>query len=157
MPLARSSQRVEKALREVGLSSEVRELPASTRSAAEAADALGCSVAQIAKSLIFRTVTDARAVLIIASGANRVDEARVAAVLGTPIVKADADYVRAATGYAIGGVPAIGHARALTTLVDRDLLQYETVWAAAGTPRTVCELPTQSLATLTGGQVTAIG
>ena len=84
------------------------------------------------------------------------DEVRVGELLGAPIAKADADYVRETTGYAIGGVPPVGHHRALTTLIDQDLLHYETVWAAAGTPRTVCALPARMLASLTGGRVATI-
>jgi len=156
MPSAKASLRVQQTLSDRGLTCSVRELPDSTRTAAEAAHALGCEIAQIAKSLVFRNMADDSAVLIIASGANRVDEAHVGDVLGTRIAKADADFVRETTGFAIGGVPPVGHRQSLTTLIDRDLLQYETVWAAAGTPRSVCELPTGMLAKLTGGLVADI-
>jgi prolyl-tRNA editing enzyme YbaK/EbsC (Cys-tRNA(Pro) deacylase) len=153
---AKASQRVQQALIDHGLACSVQELPDSTRTAADAAAALGCEVAQIAKSLVFKDAASGAAVLIIASGANRVDETRAGELLGTRIVKADADYVRRMTGYTIGGVPAVGHREALTTIIDRDLLQYQTIWAAAGTPRSVCEIPSHELARLTGGQVADI-
>lgn len=153
---AKASQRVQQALIDHGLTGDVQELPGSTRTAADAALALGCEVAQIAKSLVFKDAGDGAAVLIIASGANRVDEARVGELLGTRIDKADAEYVRRITGYAIGGVPAVGHREALATIIDRDLLRYETIWAAAGTPRSVCEIPAQKLAELTGGRIADI-
>ena len=156
MPPAESSARVQQALVDLGIDSRVRELPASTHTAADAAAALGCAIAQIAKSLVFKNLADGTAVLIIASGANRVDEAGVGDLLGAQIAKADADYVREVTGYAIGGVPPVGHRRALTTLIDRDLLQFQTIWAAAGTPRSVCELPTHELQRLTDGRVATV-
>ncbi|MDH3714726.1 MAG: YbaK/EbsC family protein [Gammaproteobacteria bacterium] len=156
MPADKSSQRVQQALLAHGLTCVVQELSDSTRTAADAAAALGCEVAQIAKSLVFKDAADGTALLIIASGANRVDEARVGELLSTRIVKADADYVRGMTGYAIGGVPAVGHREALTTIIDRDLLQYDTIWAAAGTPHSVCEIPSHELAALTGGRVADI-
>ncbi len=156
MPPAKSSARVQQALVELGIDCRVRELPASTHTAADAAAALQCEIAQIAKSLVFRTADESTAVLIIASGANRVDETSVSRLLGTRIVKADADFVREVTGFAIGGVPPVGHRQPLTTLIDEDLLQHETIWAAAGTPRSVCELPTRALERLTGGRITAV-
>ncbi len=155
MPSARSSARVQQALADLGIDSRVHELPASTHTAVDAAAALRCEIAQIAKSLVFKTAAD-EAVLIIASGANRVNEAAVSELLGIPIAKADADFVREVTGYAIGGVPPVGHSPPLTTLIDEDLLQYATIWAAAGTPRSVCELPTGELPRLTGGRVVTV-
>ena len=123
----------------------VREFPQGTRTAADAAAAIGCEVGAICKSLVFRA--GGRPLLIIASGANRVDEARFGAE------KADADYVRQQTGFAIGGVPPFGHARAIETIVDEDLLAYETVWAAAGTPSAVFPIAPADLVARTGGRV----
>ena len=110
-------------------------------------------VAQIAKSLVFRGASSGRAVLVIASGTNRVDEALVAAAIGEAIGKADAAFVRAATGYAIGGVPPLGHAQPIETLFDEDLLRHETVWAAAGTPHAVFPASPAALARATGGRL----
>ncbi len=152
-----STERVRQALAAAGIAAQVRELPHSARTAREAAAALGCGVAQIAKSLVFRRADDGRAVLVVASGANRVDEARVAQHLGAAIAKADADFVRASTGYAIGGVPPLGHDAPLATLVDRDLLAFDTVWAAAGTPHAVFALTPQALIAATRAQVLALG
>jgi prolyl-tRNA editing enzyme YbaK/EbsC (Cys-tRNA(Pro) deacylase) len=122
-----------------------REFPEGTRTAADAAAAIGCEVGAICKSLVFR-VGDAP-LLIVASGSNRVDEARFDAE------KADATFVREQTGFAIGGVPPYGHARAIETVVDEDLLAYETVWAAAGTPSSVFPIAPAELVARTGGRV----
>lgn len=127
----------------------VMEFDASTRTAAEAAAAIGCAVAEIAKSLVFRAASG-RPVLVVASGDNRVDEAKVAALVGEPIGRADAAFVREATGYAIGGVAPVGHATAPVTLIDADLRRFETIWAAAGTPNAVFRLTPDDLARLTG-------
>ena len=154
--LSRSAQRVRDALAARGAPCEVVELPASTRTAADAAAAVGCAVAQIAKSIVFRTVQSGRPVLVIASGANRVNEARIAAYLGEAIEKADADFVRAQTGFAIGGVPPVGHAQSITTIVDEDLLAPGDIWAAAGTPNAVFKLAAASLPVLTAGVVKSI-
>ncbi len=154
--LSGSAQRVQAALDAHGLTAEVREFPASTRTSAAAAAAIGCTVGQIAKSLVFRARTSDRAVMVIASGANRVDEKAVAARLGEPIGRADADFVRARTGYAIGGVPPVGHPEPLPTFIDRDLLGYDEIWAAAGTPNAVFRLRPADLVTLTGGEVADI-
>lgn len=151
-----STERVQRALAAAGIAAQVRALPHSARTALEAAAALGCGVGQIAKSLVFRRADDGRALLVIASGANRVDEARVAQHLGAGIAKADAAFVRASTGFAIGGVPPLGHDAPLTTLVDRDLLAYEIVWAAAGTPHAVFALAPRQLVAATGAQVLAL-
>ncbi len=151
-----SAQRVQAALDAHGLAAEVREFPASTRTSAEAAAAIGCAVGQIAKSLVFRARETDRAVMVIASGANRVDEKAVAERLGEPIGRADADFVRARTGYAIGGVPPVGHPEPLPTYIDRDLLGYDEIWAAAGTPNAVFRLRPADLVALTGGDVADI-
>lgn len=151
-----SAQRVQAALDAHGLAAEVREFPAGTRTSAEAAAAIGCTVGQIAKSLVFRARTSDRAVMVIASGTNRVDEKAVAARLGEPIGRAAADFVRARTGYAIGGVPPVGHREPLPTYIDRDLLGYDEIWAAAGTPNAVFRLRPADLVALTGGEVADI-
>jgi prolyl-tRNA editing enzyme YbaK/EbsC (Cys-tRNA(Pro) deacylase) len=115
----------------------VQELPDSTRTARDAAAALGCEIGQIVKSLVFQNATTGEAVLVLASGSNRVDESRISALVDAEILKADADFVRRATGFAIGGVPPLGHKSACQTFVDEDLLKYPEVWAAAGTPNAV--------------------
>jgi prolyl-tRNA editing enzyme YbaK/EbsC (Cys-tRNA(Pro) deacylase) len=129
------------------------ELPQSTRTAADAAKAIGCEVGQIAKSLVFRAIESGSAVLVIASGTNRVNESAIAAAIGEPIGKADADFVRARTGFAIGGVPPIGHPEPIRTFIDEDLLRFDRIWAAAGTPNAVFELSPADLGQLTGGSV----
>ncbi len=141
-----SALRVQAAL---GDGFRVLEFPASTRTAAEAAEAIGCTVGQIAKSILFRAESG-RPVLVVACGTNRVDERKVAALLGEKIGRADAEFVRAATGYAIGGVPPVGHTTPPIVLLDRDLEAFETIWAAAGTPNAVFRLTPAELARLTG-------
>lgn len=148
-----SAQKVQDAFRAQGVESEVIEMASTTRTAAEAAAALGCAVAQIAKSLVFRTRQGHDPVLVIASGANRVDEKRLTALVGESVEKADADYVRQVTGFAIGGVPPIGHSTPLKTFLDEDLLKYETLWAAAGTPHAVIQLTPAQLCAVTSGKV----
>lgn len=155
-PLTESAQRVQNALQALGLECQVVELPASTRTAAEAAQAIGCRVEQIAKSLVFRGVSTNRPVLAVVSGANRVDEGRVGELIGDGIAKADADYVRQRTGYAIGGVPPVGHAEPLPCLIDEHLLQYDAIWAAAGTPRAVFRLTPPDLQRITAGRVACV-
>lgn len=135
---------------------EVLEFDASTRTAADAAAAIGCTVPQIAKSLIFRAADSNRPVLVIASGANRVDEKRVAALIGESIARADADFVRGATGFAIGGVPPVGHSTQPLVLVDETLLTFADIWAAAGTPNAVFKLAPSELVELTGGRIAAV-
>lgn len=151
-----SSKRVQQAIRAKGFSFEVVELPDSTRSAKEAAAAIGCDVAEIAKSLIFKGRETGEAYLVIASGTNRVDESKISGLANEPIVKPDAGFVREQTGFAIGGVPPVGHARPLLTWIDEDLLQYPTIWAAAGTPFSVFRLNSDQLKELTGGMVAAV-
>ncbi len=134
----------------------VLEFDAGTRTAADAAAAIGCSVAEIAKSLLFRAKETGRPVLVVASGVNRVDEKKVAALIGEKIARADADFVRENTGFAIGGVPPVGHAKTPITLIDEDLMQFETIWAAAGTPNAVFRLTPRELVGLTGGRLGAV-
>jgi len=154
--LPRSVRRVQQALAAAGVEAQVVELPESTRTAVDAAAAIGCRVEQIAKSLIFRCTGSGLPVLVIASGTNRVDERLVAAHLGEPIAKADADFVRGATGFAIGGIPPLGHAAPLRTLIDADLLKLDTIWAAAGTPNAVFSLDAGQLTRATGGEVVPV-
>lgn len=153
MPLKPSAQRVQDALAARGLGERVVELTATARTAAEAAAALGCEVGQIAKSLVFRQRQSGRPVLVIACGSNRVDQARVAELLGEPMDRADPEFVREQTGFAIGGIPPLGHARPLLTIVDEDLLRYPRIWAAAGHPNAVFPLTPQELVSVTGGRV----
>jgi prolyl-tRNA editing enzyme YbaK/EbsC (Cys-tRNA(Pro) deacylase) len=154
--LTASAHRVQAALDAEGIGLAVVQLPDSTRSAAEAAAAIGCEVAHIAKSLVFRGERSGAPVLVIASGANRVDENAVAERIGEPVGKADADYVREQTGFSIGGVPPVGHLSRLRTLIDVDLLSLAEIWAAAGTPNAVFKLNPSQLMQLTGGEVVAI-
>ena len=151
--LSQSAQKVQDALSELDLSLEVLELPNSTRTAVEAAQAVGCQVGQIVKSLIFKGKRSRRPILVIASGANRVDEKKVEAQIGEPLGKADAYFVRQQTGFAIGGVPPLGHSHKIDTFIDRDLLSYQDVWAAAGTPRAIFRLDPQDLPKMTGGLI----
>ncbi|MCB0064073.1 MAG: YbaK/EbsC family protein [Caldilineaceae bacterium] len=151
-----SAQRVQDALHDCGFTNQVIELADSTRSAAEAAAAVGCDVAQIAKSLIFQGKTSGRAILIIASGANRVNEKNVARRLGEKLTRPDADFVREQTGFAIGGVPPVGHTQQLTTLIDEALLQLDQIYAAAGHPNALFALTPAELVEMTGGEVISI-
>lgn len=140
-----SKERFEQRARAAGLSITTTTFPAGTRTAADAATAIGCEVDQIVKSLVF--IADDQPVLVLASGANRVAERKLAKALGADDVRAArAEEVREITGYAIGGTPPFGHDQQLRTLLDRDLLDHDEVWAAAGTPDTVFALPPQQLA-----------
>lgn len=152
-PLKPSAQKVQDALYALGYQNQVVEFADSTRTAADAAAAVGCTVGQIAKSLLFRGAESQRPILIITSGSNRVHEKRAAKQIGEKLEKADADFVRARTGYAIGGVPPLGHAESVPTYIDQDLLQYETIWAAAGHPNAVFRLLPAELIEMTGGTV----
>ena len=144
---ASAARRVQEIL---GSGFAVVEFETSTKTSADAAAAIGCSVAQIAKSLVFRAGD--RPVLVVASGTNRVDEKKVSALLGEAIGRADADFVREKTGYAIGGVAPVGHAVPPAVLLDADLQQYDVIWAAAGTPNAVFRLTAVDLERLTGGR-----
>lgn len=142
-------------LNSLGIDARVVEFEQTTRTAQDAADAIGCQVGQIVKSLIFQTKSGA-GLLALTSGANRVDEKRIRALLGEKLGKADAGFVRQATGYAIGGVPPFGHATQLITYIDQDLMQYAAIWAAAGTPNAVFEIKPQDLAAASGGEIVQI-
>ncbi len=154
--LSPSAQKVQAVLQTLGFANVVVEHQQTTRTSAEAAQAVGCAVGQIAKSLVFRGKHSGRPLLVIASGANRVDEKKIAAWLGEKVDKPDADFVRARTGFAIGGVPPVGHVEPIPTLIDPDLLQYDFIWAAAGTPNAVFQLTPAELVAMTGGQLVAI-
>ncbi len=154
--LSSSARKVQETLEGQGFPFRVVELPASTRTAREAAEAIGCQAGQIAKSLVFKGKHSGKPLLVIASGTNRVDETKLAELAGEPIGKADADFVRQRTGFSIGGVPPVGHAEPLQTWIDEDLLHYEAIWAAAGTPHAVFELKPTDLPEMTGGEIAAI-
>lgn len=154
--LSESARRVQRALADAGIAAEVVELPDSTRTAKDAAAAIGCRVEQIAKSVVFQRADSGEPVLVIASGPNRVDERLVASHLNAGIAKADADFVRTITGFAIGGIPPLGHDIPIQTLVDEDLLRLDTIWAAAGTPHAVFSIDPRRLVEATGGQVIAV-
>jgi prolyl-tRNA editing enzyme YbaK/EbsC (Cys-tRNA(Pro) deacylase) len=143
--------RVQAALTAAGVDARIEEFPSSTRTAAEAAATVGTSVGQIVKSLVF--LAGGSPVMALVSGVNRLDTQRLAELSGTDIGKADADAVRQATGYSIGGVPPIGFPAPIPTFIDRDLLQYDVVWAAAGTPRHVFPIAPNELVRITGGRV----
>lgn len=143
-----SVERVRAALAAAGHPDTITAFPEGTRSAADAAAAVGCAVAQIAKSIVFRA--GARAVLVIASGANRVDMAKVAAAIGQPVKRADGGWVRDTTGFAIGGVSPVGHLSPPILLLDRDLLALDPVWAAAGSPTHVFRSSPAELLRITG-------
>ena len=134
---------------DIGVS--VKQFPAGTRTAVDAARAVGCDVGQIVKSLVF--VAAGRPVVALVSGANRLDEGRLGAAAGLPVTRADADVVRTATGYAIGGVPPFGHATEVPVFMDRDLLGHEIVWAAAGRPDSVFEIDPERLRELSQATV----
>ena len=146
-----SADRVRQALRDLGLTPEIREFGQTTRTSADAAAAIGCSVAQIAKSLVFRAADSGRAILVIAAGDRRVNETKLASHIGESIERAPPDLVRAATGFAIGGVAPLAHPAALTTFVDTSLRRFEVVWAAGGTPHTVFPIAPADLYRVAGG------
>ena len=152
--LSASARRVQEALAALGFPHEIIELDRPVRSAAAAA--VGCAVGQIAKSIVFRGAASGCAVLVITSGANRVNEQRIGELLGEPLEKAGPDFVRERTGFAIGGVPPVGHATALETFVDEDLLAHTEIWAAAGHPNALFRLAPQDLARMAGGRVVGV-
>lgn len=156
MSLSKSAQSVQNVLEEKGLETNVVELPASTRTAEEAASAIGCEVKQIVKSLIFKTKQSNRPILVLASGPNRVNEKTISKLVGEKIGKADADFTREVTGFAIGGIPPVGHKEKIETYIDEDLLVLDEVWAAAGTPNAVFSLQSKDLQALTDGLVVNI-
>lgn len=155
--LSKSAEVVQRALMENGLEFKVIELATSTRTANEAATTIGCEVGQIVKSLLFRTKETQKPVLVLASGKNRVSEEAIQKYVGEKITKADADFTREITGFAIGGIPPLGHKNPiLDVYIDEDLLQYETLWAAAGTPNAVFSLSANKLQKVTGGKIASL-
>ncbi|QUI71293.1 YbaK/EbsC family protein [Pseudoalteromonas sp. M8] len=150
-PLKSLSIRVQEFLASHGHNFTVTELADSTRTAKDAANAIGCTESQIAKSLIFKDSNTEKAVLIIASGSNQVSVKKVEAAINVKLEKANANFVREKTGFAIGGVPPVAHTDSVLTIIDKDLKQYDRIWAAAGTPNSVFELKAHDLDTLTGG------
>ena len=153
-PLPASAQRVQDALAAAGTDARVVELPVAARTSQQAADALGIEVGQIAKSLIFRAVPSGRAVLVIAAGDRRVDEARISALLGEAIERATPDFVRAHSSFAIGGVAPLAHAQPMTTFIDASLRRFDVVWAAGGTPHCVFPIAPAELVRVSGGTET---
>jgi len=153
-PLPASARRVQDALAAAGTDARVIELPVAARTSQQAADALGIAVGQIAKSLIFRAVPGGRAVLVIAAGDRRVDEARISALLGEAIERATPDFVREHSGFAIGGVAPVAHARPMTTFIDASLRRFDVVWAAGGTPHCVFPIAPAELVRISGGTET---
>jgi prolyl-tRNA editing enzyme YbaK/EbsC (Cys-tRNA(Pro) deacylase) len=153
-PLPASAQRVQDALNAAGADARVIELPVAARTSQQAADALGIEVGQIAKSLIFRAVPSGRAVLVIAAGDRRVDEARISALLGESIERAAPEFVREHSSFAIGGVAPLAHARPMTTFIDASLRRFGVVWAAGGTPHCVFPIAPAELVRVSGGTET---
>jgi prolyl-tRNA editing enzyme YbaK/EbsC (Cys-tRNA(Pro) deacylase) len=155
-PLSPSAQRVQDALRALGFAYEVQESDHATRTAAEAARVVKCEVGQIVKSLVFRTGTTGRAVLVLTSGANTVNEWRIGVLLKETLEKAPPAFVREHAGYAVGGIPPLGHAKPMETFIDEDLLRHETIWAAAGTPNALFRLASTDLVKMTSGRVVKV-
>jgi prolyl-tRNA editing enzyme YbaK/EbsC (Cys-tRNA(Pro) deacylase) len=153
MSLSQSAVKVQQILTAFGLKLEVIELPDSTRTAQEAAQAIGCQIGQIAKSIIFQALTNHQPIMVIASGSNRVSEKVIEGLIGEAVGKANADFVHQRTGFAIGGVPPVGHTEHLDTFIDQDLWQYQEIWAAAGTPHAVFRLTPDDLLRITTGMV----
>jgi prolyl-tRNA editing enzyme YbaK/EbsC (Cys-tRNA(Pro) deacylase) len=151
MLLSKNSQIVQEYLDQFGLKLQVRELEQSTRTAQDAADAVGCQIGQIVKSLIFKSAE--RPLLFLVSGKNQLDVAKVSSQLCITLEKADADFVRENTGFPIGGVPPVAHAHQMEVYIDRDLMVYDLIWAAAGTPHAVFPLKSEDLPRITGGRL----
>ncbi len=151
-----SAEKVRQAVQALGYDFTIVEFDESTRTSADAATAIGCTVAQIAKSLVFKAIESDSPVLVIASGPNRVDTDLIEAIIGEKIAKADAAFVRDKTGFAIGGIPPVGHINPVRTFIDKDLFIHQEIWAAAGTPNAVFMLTPKDLQELTSGTVTAI-
>jgi len=151
-----SAQKIQEVLNQLGSDFEVIEFTESTRTAQEAADRVGCQLGQIVKSLVFRGIKSGKCILVLTSGANRVDEKKISEYTGESLARADPDFVRKMTGYAIGGVPPVGHIQPLETYIDEDLLSYPRVWAAAGTPNAVFELSSTDLVKITQGKINRV-
>jgi len=154
--LSPSAQKIQDQIKSLGYDYTVIEHAESTRTAQEAADRAGCELGQIVKSLIFKGKESGKPILVLTSGANRVDEKRISGYAGEAIGRADADFVRTVTGFAIGGVPPFGHLQKMETYIDEDFLPYPTIWAAAGTPNAIFELETDDLQKMTNGTVVQV-
>ena len=154
--LKASAQKVQKALQALDLNCEVVQMQKTTRTAKDAARAVGCEVGQIVKSLIFKSKQSRKPILVVASGVNRVNEKVLAQQISEPVKMANPEFVRDMTGFAIGGVPPVGHLQPLTIFIDEDLLQYEEIWAAAGTPHAVFKLTPDELKKISGGEVISV-
>ena len=154
--LSDAAQRVQDALRAAGFANAVLELEVAVKTASAAAEAVGCTAAQIVKSLVFQRVTSGAPVLVVASGANRVSEARLEALLGEPVRMGPPKFVREVTGYAIGGIPPLGHAQKLDTIVDAHLMTLDGLWAAAGHPKSLFALTPDELVRMTAGRVAEV-
>ena len=154
--LSPSAQKIQDQIKSLGYDYIVIEHAEYTRTAQEAADRAGCDLGQIVKSLIFKRQESGKPILILTSGANRVDEKRIASYAGEMITRADPDYVREVTGFAIGGIPPFGHSQKIETYLDEDFFQYNKVWAAAGTPNAIFELDSNILQKITNGQVVKV-
>lgn len=152
-PLSPSASKVQETLKALGFQNQVIELEVTTRTSIEAAEAVGCRVGQIAKSILFRGTQTGRPILVIASGSNRIDEKKVERWISEPLSKGDATFVREKTGFVIGGVPPVGHPERIEIFIDEDLLQYGEIWAAAGTPNALFKLSPTDLLRMTGGRV----
>jgi prolyl-tRNA editing enzyme YbaK/EbsC (Cys-tRNA(Pro) deacylase) len=150
------AKKIQEFLKKYGIKSEVKELSETTKTAAEAAKALNCEIGQIAKSIVFKGKFSNQPILVIASGSNRIGEKTIATYLGEEIEKADADFVREKTGFAIGGVPPFGHREKIKTFIDEDLLRYRVIWAAAGTHNAVFPLSLEELVKATAGEVVKV-
>jgi prolyl-tRNA editing enzyme YbaK/EbsC (Cys-tRNA(Pro) deacylase) len=154
--MSSSAQKVQEALEVHGIAGKVVEMKQTTRTAQDAAEAVGCQVGQIAKSLVFTGKKSNQPILVIASGPNRVNEKTIRQHIGEPLSMAKAEFVREHTGFAIGGVPPTGHLKSLKTFIDEDLLQFEEIWAAAGTPHAVFKLTPDELIKISGGEVISV-
>jgi prolyl-tRNA editing enzyme YbaK/EbsC (Cys-tRNA(Pro) deacylase) len=154
--LKKSSEKVQAVLNDFGFELNVIEFSDSTRTAQDAAIAIGCSVGQIAKSIIFKGKTSQKPILIVASGANRINEKAIKEIIGEKLDKADANFVLEYTGYAIGGIPPIAHNTPITTYIDEDIFKYEEIWAAAGTPNSVFQLTPTILNEITNGTIISV-
>jgi prolyl-tRNA editing enzyme YbaK/EbsC (Cys-tRNA(Pro) deacylase) len=156
MALSPSAQKIQDLLNTLGYTYTVIEHAESTRTAQEAADRAGCELGQIVKSLIFKGNVSGKPILVLTSGANRVDEKHIEHYAGETISRPNADFVRTVTGFAIGGVPPFGHVQKMETYIDEDFLGYQTIWAAAGTPNAIFELRTDDLQKMTDGEVVRV-
>jgi len=152
-PTNPSAQKIQTILRGFGSNYKVIEFTESTRTAQEAADRVGCQLGQIVKSLVFKGLSSNKGILVLTSGLNRVDENKISQYAGESIGRADPEFVRTVTGFSIGGVPPVGHVQPMETYIDEDLLQYTNVWAAAGTPNAVFQMPSSDLERITNGKI----